>query len=160
MLLGKKNLVAHTSFYRKCQGMFVLLVFILYVYYIHMLHMRTNVIMFTIPSFIYSLIILARITIPIVMLWSLCYFGQLIPKIGSKLISLERMLMDLGSFLIVLAITTLSFVHAFQAFVSANSKTGCVKEFSNWWQTFYTLFRMMLNMYDTTSVDLQNIGLF
>lgn len=157
-LNGRKSLVATTLFYQINQGLYLVLVDLLFIFYVHSIRGQSSET--TYPKYLFSILYFARMVIPILMLWSVCYFGQLIPKIGSKIVSLQHMLLDLASFLLVLGLATLFFVHAFEAFAFSNSQGGCIDEFRNPWETMYTLFRMLLNMYDTTSANVHNVSLF
>lgn len=94
--------------------------------------------------------------VPILAVWSLGFFLQLLPTIGSGIISVQGMLEDMLNFMFLFLLMLLPFVQVFQSYILYNSDR-CVKEFSSVGETFYTLFRIMLNSYDVTTLKVADV---
>ena len=59
----------------------------------------------------------------------------------------------MGNFILLWLIMMVFFTHAFNSFFLTNGNQGCLEDFDGLQKTFYTVFRMMLNMVDTTQYD-------
>ena len=99
-----------------------------------------------------------RLIIPLVCTWLIIYFLQLVPLLGSFIVSVQGMIADMMRFLLLFLIMMLPFAHAIESFVMTNSREGCIDDFSSIFKTCYTLFKMMLNMHDLSQHDINNVG--
>ena len=98
-----------------------------------------------------------RVTCPILAVWNILYFFQLLPSIGSFIIAIQTILQDLLNFSIVYIIFMIPFIHSFQTVINTNTNTGCIKNFDNPFRIAYSLFITMLNMMDYTTYDIRNL---
>ena len=151
-LFGYKNLIVNTTYYRLCQ--FFMYTSVLICVPFLMTRSGTNV-----SSGIILLIDITKVITPIMCVWSVLYFVQLLPVVGSSIISIQGMIRDMGQFIMLYLVMILPFIHVFETFVHQNSKQGCVDEFSSVFQTTYTVFQIMLNMVNLTSYNIDNIGI-
>ena len=78
--------------------------------------------------------------------WSLLYFAQLMPVIGTYVIATQRMLYSLSKFAVVMMIFVLPFAIIFPKFISKNDDGICPDEYSSTASYFYTSFTAMLSM--------------
>ena len=91
-------------------------------------------------------------------IWTILYFVQLLYMIGHYVIVVQLMLKDMLNFTIILFLIILPFVHGFHRMANDGL---CLEDFTDFWKSFYTSFRMMLNMVDTTHVGVNdNLGFF
>lgn len=155
-LNGKKKLMTSSLFYKIDQAILIILLLFLLCGYTAIVGQH----MILAPTALIYTMSFSRVMGPVLFLWSLCYFIQLLPIIGSAIISLQKMIVDMVSFTIILAINTLLFAHVAENFVMSYSTVGCVDEFSNPLKTSYTILRMMFNMYDTTQLQVNLPGVF
>ena len=91
-------------------------------------------------------------------IWTILYFVQLLQIIGHYVIVVQLMLKDMMNFTGILFLVIVPFVHGFHRMANDGH---CLEEFTNFWKSFYTVFRMMLNMVDTTNVGVSDsVGFF
>ena len=91
-------------------------------------------------------------------IWTILYFVQLLQIIGHYVIVVQLMLKDMMNFTGILFLVIVPFVHGFHRMANDGH---CLEEFTNFWKSFYTVFRMMLNMVDTTNVGVNDsLGFF
>ena len=83
------------------------------------------------------------------------FFLQTFPWIGDSIISIQGMVKDIVRFIVLLFIFMIPFMHIFYLGVAVTSNEGCIDDFKNVARSFYTLFRISLNMVDITSYDLR-----
>lgn len=148
---GRKKIVANTLFFRIEQALLVLITFIACIQSLSILvtHAQLNYLKFLLRD-------VTRSFIPVLYLWSICYFFQLSASLGPSIISIQGMLDDMGQFMLLFFMMMLPFVHVFESFALGNSETGCIADFQNPYITSYTLFRMMLNIYDPSGLQMRN----
>lgn len=146
-LNGAKTTIASIKFFRAEQAILVVAILSTTIESLELLF--SGIQEYTAISFLITDI--ARSGIPVFCLWSVCYFIQLVPSIGPSIISIQSMLVDMARFMLLYVIIVFPFIHVFESFALINSKEGCVEEFKNPLQTAYTLFRMMLNIYDPST---------
>ena len=148
-LLRRKVSVTNSKFFTVTHEVYLVLVTIalsLYLYNSHTKHVPT-------VSFgLYSLEIIRGI-IPILSMWSFLYFLQMVPKISRAIIIMQGMLKDMVGFFVLYIIVIIPYIHVFETFMLVNSTEGCIHEFSDPLITSYTLFRMMLNLFDLTAFE-------
>ena len=152
-LFGYKHLIVNTTYYRLCQ--FFMYTSILISVPLLMTRSGNN----NTSSAVILLIDITKVITPIMCVWSVLYFVQLLPVVGSSIISIQGMIHDMGHFVMLYLVMILPFIHVFETFVHHNSKQGCVDEFSSVFETAYSVFRIMLNMIDLTSYNIKNIGI-
>ncbi len=87
---------------------------------------------------------------------SVMFFCQMLPVVGIYIITVKRMLRDLLTFSFLYLLWVTPFSLYFMVFFNTNSKTECAQAFANLSESFYSTFRMMLNMLDMTSFDIQH----
>ena len=78
--------------------------------------------------------------------WSMLYFAQLIPIIGTYVIATQRMLYNLTKFFIIMMIFITPFAIMFPKFIFRNDDGTCPDEFSSAVSPWYTSFTTILNM--------------
>ena len=100
-----------------------------------------------------------RLFMPLLIIWLLIYFLQLVPYLDSFIISIQGMLGDTARFFILFLLILLPFAHSFETFILNNSEEGCIADFDSILSTSYTLFKMMLNMHDLSQHQIAHIGL-
>ncbi len=88
-------------------------------------------------------------------IWTLLYFLEMIgPKFGIYAISIQRMIGVLAQFLVIFFLLFFSFEYALYRVY--NESGVCQKGYSNFLDSFYTTFIVMLNMVNITG-DLEHI---
>lgn len=152
-LNGRKSLISNMVFYGLVHALLVIVIMFACVQSMDLV--VTN---FQFNNVSFLLTDIARSFIPVLCLWSICFFLQLSPTIGASIISIQGMLIDLARFMLLFVIVMIPFVHVFEQFTLANSIKGCVQEFSSPYMTSYTLFRTMLNIFDPSGMEVNNIG--
>lgn len=153
-LNGKKNIFSSASFYTTVQFLLLVLILVLNILYIVVLIDITlfeGAVSVTIDFF--------RSIIPVLFVWSVCFFLQLVPGVSYSVISLQAMLRDVGKVLLLYVVILLPFVHVFQAYSLGNSVDGCLAQFSSPGRTAYSLFMVMLNQIDMTQFKMYNPGI-
>ena len=99
---------------------------------------------------------ISRVICPILAVWNILYFLQLLPSIGSFIIATQAILQDLLHFSIVYIIFMIPFMHSFQTVINTNTNVGCMESFDDLFRVAYSLFITMLNMIDYTTYDIRN----
>lgn len=94
--------------------------------------------------------------LPILAVWSFLFFLQAIPTIGHALICIKCMFKDIGNFLIIYVISIAPFATILSTFMQLHSTDGCLPSYSNFVLNMYNVFRLMLNMVDLTSLNLEH----
>ena len=85
--------------------------------------------------------------------WSLLFFAQLMPVVGTYVMATQRMLHSFTKFGLIILIFVLPFGFIFPKFISRNSDGTCPEEFNSTVSSFYTSFTIILNMVDFRSFD-------
>ena len=85
--------------------------------------------------------------------WSLLFFAQLMPVVGTYVMATQRMLHSLAKFGLIILIFVLPFGFIFPKFISRNGDGSCPEEFDSTVSSFYTSFTIILNMVDFRSFD-------
>ncbi len=80
--------------------------------------------------------------------FSFMLFFQMLPVVGIYVITIRRMLRDILNFSFLYVLVVTPYALYLLMFFNTNSKLECVQEFSNIGESFYSTFRMMLNMLD------------
>ena len=99
-----------------------------------------------------------RLISPVLAVWSLLYFVQLLPSIGHFVITIQAILGDFVHFSLVFILFIVPFMHTFQTIINTNSTVGCTDDFDSLFRVFYSLFTVMLNMVDLTSYNILNLN--
>ena len=105
---------------------------------------------YSLPIYPTQMLFVAFVTTSI---WSLLYFVQLMPVIGTYVIATQRMLYSLGKFSIIIFIFVFPFMVVFPKFVSKNDDGTCPDEYNSAVSSWYTSFTSILNMNDFRSFD-------
>lgn len=149
-LNGLKRLVINSVFYRGCQFVTMLLI---------TANISGNIAthnnLHRTGSEVLQVVVYLRILLPITISWSLFFFLQTAPWIGDSIISIQGMVKDIARFIVLLFIFMIPFMHIFYLGTALTSNEGCIEDFKSVARSFYTLFRISLNMVDITSYDLQ-----
>lgn len=154
-LNGKKKIITNTSFYIISNTFLQILFFICFTIYLLVIAgWIENGHGISIAFFV------VRAIIPILLLWTVVYFLQLVPAVGPSIISIQGMYLDLMKFVLLFVIFTVPFIHTFQTYMLYNSRDGCHPDFSAFQVTFYTLFQLMLIDYDTNELNINNSEIF
>ena len=82
--------------------------------------------------------------------WSILYFIQLVPMFGNYVIAMQRMLKDFVNFAFLLIIFFFTYTIAFFKLLRTNE---IIKDFKKMPQSFYSTFRVMLNMVEFFNPD-------
>ena len=85
--------------------------------------------------------------------WSLLFFAQLVPFVGTFVMATQRMLHSLAKFGVIILIFVLPFGFIFPKFISQNADGSCPDEFNSLISSFYTSFTIILNMIDFRTFD-------
>ena len=101
---------------------------------------------------------ISRLISPVLAVWSLLYFVQLLPSIGHSVITIQAILGDFVHFSLVFILFIVPFMHTFQTIINTNSTVGCTDDFDSLFRVFYSLFTVMLNMVDLTSYNILNLN--
>ena len=72
-----------------------------------------------------------RVITPVLAIWSLMYFVQLLPSIGHFVITIQAILGDLVHFSVVFILFLIPFMHTFQTIINTNSTVGCTDDFDS-----------------------------
>lgn len=151
---GKKTLINNTTFFLANNLILTLVVTFCVAFY-----MVSNIFTDWEPGKVFAIFTdIARGLVPVLCLWYVAYFMQLIPYIGFSIINVQQMVAEMMKFLLIFIMCIVPFVHVFESFIMANSKSGCVSEFNSPQMSAYTLFRTMLGQYDLSTLDVGNIG--
>ena len=148
MVSGKKNLLAQITYYRVCYFFFCFFIMICAPAMYGMRHKVAT-----------DLVDYSRVVTPFTATWSLLYFMQLVPKLGFSISSVYRMIKDLGVFILMYMVMIIPFVQAFYTFINTNTMQGCIPGFNDLFQSFYSMFLVMLNMIPFTGLDIDKIEL-
>ena len=97
-----------------------------------------------------------RVVCPVLGVWAIMYFIQLLPSIGHFVITIQVMLTDMLHFFMIYALIIIPFMHSFQVIINNHSNEGCTDSFTELFQVAYSLFRIMLNTLDVTKFDIKN----
>ena len=140
---GKRLLEAHDAFFWSCNFCFssILLAFVVLDY--------TNIDA--------SLFDIAHVLLPISGMWNILYFVQMLPSIGYFVITVQAILGDLWNFSVIFIIMMIPYMHSFQIIVNTNTNEGCFGAYDTLFQTFYSLFSIMLNMVELASYNIRNL---
>ena len=88
--------------------------------------------------------------------WTILHYVQLLSVIGHYVIVVQLMLKDMISFTMIYFLIMVPFVHGFHRLANDGQ---CLEDFLTFWTSFYTCFRMMLNMVDTVHLGIKdNLG--
>ena len=96
-----------------------------------------------------------RIIVTLFGIWSPLYFIQLLPHIGYFVATIQRMMGNLFQFLVIFVIILFPFSQMLLVFVNANSKQGCVEEFSTFTRSVYSVLLVMQNMLNLSDFDVE-----
>ena len=147
---GRKNVIANFKFYQLCQ--LLLCINILFCTGIYTFVNNDGGSLSTVYR-------VAVVFIPILCSWCLLYFIQALPYFGPSIISIQDMLKDMFSFLGLLLIMIIPFMHIVLQFAQQNSRQGCIEDFSHILPAIYTLFQFMFNKFEMENYDLNNKGI-
>ena len=145
---GRKSVVTNIDFFTITHEAFLVLAAVALSLFVHSRYTGM-----TQPEGSVYILQVIRGMIPLLSMWSFLFFLQMVPKICKSVITMEGMLKDVFGFLVLYIIVVIPYIHVFESFVLVNSKDGCISEFSNPLMTCYTLFRMMLNMFDVSTLE-------
>lgn len=148
---GRKTLICNTMFFKYNDLLLVLMITFCIACYI-----AQDTIGLTLPPDLIIFGQLVRGCVPLLCLHYLSYFLMLFPYVGKTVTTVQSMLLDTARFIVIFFLWLLPFVHLFTGFVQIRSNTGCVPEFSSFPRTIYTLFLVMLNVYDLSGLDVSN----
>ena len=84
---------------------------------------------------------------------------QLVPGIGLFICTIYDMMNDLIKLSVVYFMIICPFTQSFYHFINSNSVDGCIEGFQTVFESFYSLFLMMLNMVSLTEHQVRNIEL-
>jgi hypothetical protein len=99
---------------------------------------------------------LLRIAAPLVMIWPIFYFVQLLPIVGHFVITIQRMVSSMFTFLLVFLLMMTPYLQAFMLYMAAHSQEQCVEGFGSLTGTIYSLFNIMLNLTDFMDLNFKN----
>lgn len=150
---GRKKIVANTYFFRLQQAFFSLMTLIAC---IENLRLLASVGQFQTTGIGITLRNVIRSFIPVMYIWSIIYFFQMSTILGPHIITMQGMLEDMAQFMILFIMLLLPFVHVFQVFALGNSESGCQADFKTFGNTAYTLFKLMLYIYDPSTLQMRN----
>lgn len=151
-LRGRKRLINNALFYDALHILLVLVILITMIANVHTV--TTN---FKDNRSVFLMSDILRTFIPVLALWSVCFFLQLNATLGPSIISIQGMVIDMCKFMILFGVVLIPFVHAFESFSLANAEESCQSEFQSFYISCYTLFRMMLNLYDPSGLKMKNL---
>ena len=97
-----------------------------------------------------------RIIVVVTGFWAALYLIQTLPKIGYFVVIIQRMLSDVSKFLVLFSFIVLPFSYTLLVFMNTNSKQGCVKEFSGYFQSMYSVVKIMQNILDPSTFSVEN----
>ena len=118
-----------------------------------------SIVVFSIMSLIYTSFVIAQVYVPIYMvdicrillsgsgIFSVLYFVQVLQVVGPFVITIQRMLGGLARFGLVFLIMQLPFVTLLAQTMNTHSAV-CNKDFSTVIDSWFTMFRIMLNAVD------------
>ena len=69
-----------------------------------------------------------RVIAPVLAIWLLMYFVQLLPSIGHFIITIQAILVESAPFSVVFILFLIPFKHTFQIIINTNSKIGCINK--------------------------------
>ena len=141
---GKKKWLLQVLFYKYCNLLFS--VFVFFNTLLGLLNCYRCSVFFAV----------ARVMCPVMAVWNILYFIQLLPSIGGFVIAIQTILEDLRNFSIVYIIFMIPFMHSFQTFINTNTNVGCMESFDDMFRIVYSLFITMLNMIDYTKYNVRN----
>ena len=98
---------------------------------------------------------IVRVIATVCAIWSPLYFIQLLPHIGYFVATIQRMMANLFQFLVIFVIILFPFSQMLLVFVNANSKQGCVEEFSNFTHAVYSVLLVMQNVLNLSEFDVE-----
>ena len=148
MISGRKELLTQVALYRLCYFSFCLF------------NVMCSPAMYGFRNeFLSDLVDYSRVVTPFVATWSLLYFMQLIPKIGFSISSIYGMVSNLLVFSLMYVLMIIPFVQAFYTFINSNTMQGCIPGFSDLFQSFYSMFLIMLNMISLPGFNIEKIEL-
>ena len=148
MISGRKELLTQVALYRLCYFSFS---FFIVICSPAMYGLRSE--------FSSYLVDYSRVVTPFVATWSLLYFMQLIPKIGFSISSIYGMVSNLLVFSLMYVLMIIPFVQAFYTFINSNTMQGCIPGFSDLFQSFYSMFLIMLNLISLPGFNIEKIEL-
>lgn len=86
-------------------------------------------------------------------IWSMLYFCQALPWIGTAIIAIQRMMQDFGKFLVMLIAFFLSYVLAFRRIMSDMESDESSEQFGSFSQAFYSTFQVLINTVNFRDYD-------
>ena len=144
---GKKNILVQVHFYRYTNFTFSVLIAIV-----------SPLLFFKAPDYNPDFLEIIRVFCPVVAMWSVLYFVQLLPCVGYFIITIVDMLKHLLNFSIVYTLLVFPFILSFLKYINANTLEGCIPEFSSFFRGSYSVFTIMLNMINLTSYKIRDNG--
>lgn len=147
-LKGKKKVLSSTPFYRT--------VFMILAFLVTLVSFITTTKLYQIYEPVQIFRNIAINITPILCLFTICNFLQLIDFLGPSVISIQGLVIDVSEFMLLYLLVMVPFIFIFQLLVFYYSKQGCVESFSSVFMTSYTLFRMMINQFDVTTVEMRS----
>ncbi len=144
---GHKNCVVYFVFYRVNQMILHLAVLLNFTVRLLRLHFEFDI------DIIFDDIFYTMIAISIV--WSYMEFIQLLPVVGHFTVALQRMLRDMYGFIVLWICLTVSFSEIFFKIANRN-EIVCLPDFSNFGMSFYSTFRILVNMLDFRKIPVDN----
>ena len=143
---GKKNIVAHVTVYRSANLIFAIFI----IAYMTCAYLKLQ------ESVTYFLDI-SRMVCPMLSIWSMLYFIQLLPSIGHFVIGVQQIINVMFHFVLIYSLMMIPFMHSFQLIINTKTNVGCIDGFSTVFDVGYSLFSTMLNMVDFRSIDMRNV---
>ncbi len=140
---GHKNCVVYFAFYRVNQMILHLSVLLNFTFRLLRLNFEFNI------NVILDDIFYTMIAMGIV--WSCMEFIQLLPVVGHFTVALQRMLRDMYGFIVLWICLTISFSEIFFRIANKN-EIVCLPQFTNFGMSFYSTFRILVNMLDFRKV--------
>ena len=147
-LSGKKQFLVHIIFYRDVQIVLSIGILIIFAIRYFELHHEIS------PPKLVSDIVYAFIANAAV--WSFLYFCQILPWIGSFVITTQRMVEDIIKFMVLFIAFLIPFYVCFTRLVIQNIRGECPKGFQSYFQMAYSTFTILFNMVNFSQFDLDN----
>ena len=154
-LKGFKKLIINVKFYRICEFLTMLLTI-----YLISVSLYTHEDLDDYHETIVQSVYFVRVVLPVFIVWSVFYFMQCLPWIGTSIISIQGMIRDMTRFAILMVIYNIPFMHLFYIFSSNESNQGCIEDFNTIGRTFYSLLLLSLNIVDPTQYDVHHEASF
>jgi hypothetical protein len=143
-LSGPKDVVVQDQFYRLAQICTNIVII-----------MGTSLLLFDQPP-VHLNNDLLRIAAPLLIIWSCFYFVQLLPIVGHFVITIQRMVSSMLTFLLIFLLMLIPYLQAFVLYMASHSPEQCVEGFGSFTSTIYSLFNIMLNLTDFMDINFKN----